>query len=224
MEYVKLALMAMLALAAPARAVSSYSGSAMNSKRAALAFNQNLDVAEFSHFSVQIEFADAAPSAVTRTFNRVSTDDTIYIPAHNLPVGLGVVLSTGNNLVPTGLEFGATYFIIAYSDDYVKLSTDTGAALAGTAVDVTAVSAISSASITLTPQPLASPATDGIKYQATNDGVTYYDLSVTSAPYDAATVGALTQFVDPTYKTLRLKFTGPTTGALSIKANVSGRR
>lgn len=219
----KYLILMLLALATPVRAVTYVE---MSSKRASAAFNHDLRVEDYKHLSVQIDLADAAPSAVTKKQSQVidSDDDTVYIEDHNLPTGLGVALSTGANYAVDGLTCGVTYYVIVAGDDYIKLASSANNAIAGTAVDISSTVDVSSASFTLTPEPLASAATDGITYQASNDGVTFYALSLTSAPYDAVTTGALTQIVDPTYKLLRLKFTAPTTGALSIKANVSGRK
>ena len=221
-----IALLMALVFSARAHAVSNSNSVELSAKRASSAFTYDMDVSAFSIFSVQIDLADA--HAATKTFvgsQAIDIDnDTIALTAHNLPVGLGVVLSTGANYNAGGLAYGTTYYVIPSGDNAIQLATSLNNAVAGTAVDIAAVPAVDSATITLTPQQFASSTTDGIVYQGSNDGSTFYSLSQSSVPYDSSSTGALTTFVDYPSRYVRLKFTAPTTGAMSVTATLNGRR
>ena len=149
-------------------------------------------------------------------------DNTITEAAHNLPVGLGVVYSTGSNLAITGLTFGTTYYVVPVDANSFKLSDTAAHAYAGT--NIADLSAAGDATFVLAPQPLSSAATDGITYLGSNDGTTFYSVTQSSVPYDAASTGALTPFVDFTGRYLRLSFVAPTRGALNVNAIINGRK
>lgn len=67
------------------------------------------------------------------------TTDQITSTAHGLFTGLKVRLGM-NGAIPTGLSLATDYFVIASSVDAIKLASSLANAVAGTAVDVTAIS------------------------------------------------------------------------------------
>ena len=176
-----------------------------------------LSVSNTAHLTPQY------PQLTGGKLSDVSTSaNTITETAHNLPVALGVYLSTGSNLTIGGLTHGATYYVVPVNANSFKLSDTAAHAVAGT--DILDLTSAGDATFSLIPQALASAATDGVAYTGSNDGVTFYALSVSSAPYDAAAAGALTQFVDYTGRYVRMTFTPPTTGALAVTATLNGKK
>lgn len=168
--------------------------------------------------------ADLVPSANKLGGGKASdvnlAGDYITEVAHGLPLGLGVVYSTGSNKTIGGLTHGGTYYVIPRDADTFQLASSAANADAGTEIDLTSAE---DATFTLTPQPFASAGTDGIKWLGSNDGVSFYDLSTTSVPYHADG-GAVISFTDYAYQWLRLSFTKPTLGALDVNAVFTGRK
>lgn len=219
-------LAALICFGSQAHAISNLQATYLDHRPIASTTTYDVDVQALSQFSLQVDLADA--HSATYTFVGSVAEDTvndrIFIQDHNLPTGLAVVLSTGANYGSAGLAFGTTYYVIASSQNYIKLAATLPLAQAGTAVDITAVPTLSSATLTLTPRIFASAVADGVTYSGSNDGVTFYSVTQSSVPYDAVTTGALTQFVDFTGKVLRLTINGPSVGALSVNAVLNGRR
>lgn len=139
-----------------------------------------------------------------------------------LPTGLPVLYTKVSGTAIGGLTDQTTYYAIARDGTSFKLASSANNADAGTAIDITGVTGAGSHK--LEPLALTSAANDGIKYKGSNDGSTWYDLSTTTVPYDATSSGGLSTFVDYTAKWLRVVFTKPTTGALTVTATLNGRK
>lgn len=157
--------------------------------------------------------------------SNVASDTDIITKTNSYEIGQGVSLSTTTNVALSGLTWGTTYFIIpAVKGTSFKLATTAANAVSGTAIDISTSSAGGGAFV-LTP----SSTTTGASFilQVSNNGtnwitapststVTIGDASgVTSAIYDA---GAFN------YKFIRLNYTAPTRGGITLDTSVSGFR
>lgn len=174
-----------------------------------------------------ISVSDAADLVLSKnkiTGGKVSdvnvAGDYITEAAHGHPLGLAVLYSTGSNKTIGGLTDQTTYYVIPRDADTLQLASSLANAEAGTEIDLTSAE---DATFTLKPLAFASAANDGFKWQGSNDGETFYDLSTSSAPYHSDS-GVLTQFVDYAGKFLRIVFTKPTNGAISMVVRLFGQK
>lgn len=132
-----------------------------------------IDLEKAASSCVQVVYSDSAPAAVT--YNGASAsivsadDDTIKSVAHGYITGTKVAATTAGTL-PTGLS-ATNYWIIKVDADYVQLASNLANAVAGTAVDITAVGIGNS---TLTP---ATSAGNVCKLQEGNDNSNWVDVS-----------------------------------------------
>lgn len=132
-----------------------------------------LDLEKAVSACVQVVYDDSAPAAITydgSDADIVDVDDnTIVSVAHGYITGTKVAATTAGTL-PTGLS-ATNYFVIKVDADTLKLATSLANAVAGTAVDITAVGVGDS---TLTP---ATSTGNVCKLQEGNDGSNWTDVS-----------------------------------------------
>lgn len=147
------------------------------------------------------------------------SNDTIYQANHGYTTGLKLLYTKTSGTSPSNLVAGTTYFAIRQSNDYYKVATTANLAVAGTAVDISTVTGGGTFVMT----PLAFSGTPSFKWQASNDGTNYTDLSVSSVTY-SADGNAIWDFDTYNYKWLRLNFVGPTNGGLAITATLNGKK
>ncbi len=147
--------------------------------------------------------------------------DTFYEPSHGFSTGLSVLFSTtSNSTAPTGLTRETTYYVIPVDVNYYKLATSSTAAVAGTVVDITALPTSGSYQF----KPLAFAAGPAaFKWQASNDGVDYTDISGTSVSYSADGTSLYSGVAYP-YRYIRFNLTGPTSGGLDVDVTEFWRR
>lgn len=148
-------------------------------------------------------------------------DNTFYEPSHGFSTGLAVLFSTtSNSTAPTGLTRETTYYAIPVNTNYYKLATTANNASAGTAIDITALPVTGSYDF----KPLAFVAgSAAFKWQASNDGVDYTDVSGTSVSYSADGTSLYSGVAYP-YRYIRFNLTGPTSGGLDVDATMYYRR
>lgn len=147
-------------------------------------------------------------------------NNTISETGHQFTTGLKVLLSTAT--APSGLTSGTTYFVIKTTPNEFKLAVVSSDAVSGTAIDITAVTGGN----TWTLAPLANSLTGaGFNWQASNDGSTWATLVVSSQALTAIGDGTrLWDFGQYAYRFLRLNFTGPSQGAINLRAIINGKR
>ena len=124
--------------------------------------------------SLQIVYA--AKSMSTKTFtdtNVNTTTDVVTVTAHGYSTGLKVALTTSGTL-PIGLS-ATNYYMIVVDANKLKFATSATNALAGTAVDITAVGGIGDTQ-TLTPASLGAVI---FTIQVSNDGTNWFSTSLT---------------------------------------------
>lgn len=143
--------------------------------------------------------------------------------AHGFTTGIQVILNAPPTSVtaPTGLTNGTTYYVIKLNEDRYKLATTSTTAVAGTAINITALTSTNNAEI-IKPLALAVGANNGFKWQASNDNSNFSDLSVSSVTYSAAG-NTLWDFGTFAYKYLRLVFVQPTSGGITLRVRLFGK-
>lgn len=164
-------------------------------------------------FSVQNNYADAAPAA--KTFTDANTDrtaDTITITAHGYITGTKVAATTSGAL-PTGLS-ATNYWVIKVDADTIKLASSLANAVAGTKVDMTAAG---SGTHTLTP---ATASGNVFKLQKSNDQTNWTDISSMTVTLATSTVSTFYEVTDPTYRYLKAIYT-PSAGQATISTYVT---
>jgi len=150
------------------------------------------------------------------------TDDSFAKSNHGLTTGLKVLVATPTapGTIPTGLVGGTTYYAIRSSDSLYKLATSSTLAVAGTAVDVTAL--IGNSTLSVAPLSL-SIGSAGFKCQASNDLSDWSDLGISSVTYSAAG-NSIWDFGANNYRYLRINFVAPTAGGISLDLNMNGKK
>jgi hypothetical protein len=146
----------------------------------------------------------------------------IAIANHGFTLALPVLYTRGSSPVIGGLTSGTTYYAIPVDANTVELATTSARAQAGQYLTLTSSSTQSTAhSYTLA--PLAITGTPGFKWQGSNDGATYFDLSVASVTMNSYTTPPTTtswDFGAYNYQYLRLNATAPTTGGIFLQTYV----
>jgi hypothetical protein len=89
---------------------------------------------------VAVDITDAGTGTHTLTLAGVDvTDNTLRMVAHGMQTGDGPVTVITAGVLPTGLAVLTSYYVIRADANYVKLATSRANALAGTAVNITAI-------------------------------------------------------------------------------------
>jgi hypothetical protein len=137
-------------------------------------------------------------------------------------VALPVLYSTGSVAIG-GLTNQTTYYVIPVDVNTIRLASNSANAQAGTAITLTSSGTPTAAhTYTLTPLPIAG--TVSMKWQVSNDGTTWTDLSTPSVtfglPYTASSTSW--DFNGSIYQYYRLSVTAPTQGGLALVVTING--
>lgn len=150
------------------------------------------------------------------------TNDTISVDSPPVPVttGFGAALQVLTGSAPTGLTNGTTYYFIRVptANNKFKLATTSTGAVAGTAIDITAVTGGG----TFKMLPTAFAGTYSFKWQSSNDNSNWTDLPISAVTY--ASPGTSMWDGDIRYKYLRFNLTAGTGGGLNIRVRGFGKR
>lgn len=172
-----------------------------------------VDLQKASSASVQVIYSDSAPAA--KLYNGASAavvdvdEDTIVLTAHGYITGTRVAATTAGTL-PTGLS-ATNYFIIKVDANTVQLATSLANAVAGTAVDITALGVGNS---TLTPSTSAG---NVCKLQEGNDSSNWTDVSGATVTIATTTGLALWAYTGSS-RYIRVLYT-PATGQVNLAVN-----
>ncbi len=162
----------------------------------------------------------------------LTASGALNIAHHGFTQGLPLLFTKTTGTPPQDLAANTTYYVVPVDANDFKLATTSAKAQAGTAdVRLSTQTATGGGSFTLTPLVIAG--TPSWKWQYSNDGTNWSDLTTTSAgvsvssvtfssPYTAASTGWDLGFVNFQY--IRLNVIAPTAGGLKIKAVITGRR
>lgn len=146
--------------------------------------------------------------------------DKITSSGHGFTTGLAVLLTKTAGTIPTGLTTNATYFAIRSDSSSFKLATTSTAAVAGSAVNITAITG--SGSFTLT--PLAITGTPSFKWQGSNDNTNYNDVAVSSVTMSSlAAATTIWDFGNVGYRYIRLNVVAPSTGGIALVVTGVGK-
>lgn len=183
---------------------------------------------------INYTLASSTPTAVTvagmtggiaSDINYVSNTIT---KSNSFITGLAVIFSTtpayGGYM---GLEDGTTYFAIPTLTT-IKLATTKANAIAGTAIDISSITAnIGWATYTLTPA-LTGTSGNGFafKWQVSNDNLNWYDSTASSVTISAATAPTnyWWDFGFTTFKYIRCALTSGAFGSIKLKLIGYGKR
>ncbi len=142
----------------------------------------------------------------------ISTDKVTTSSAHGISTGFAMLFSTVSaSTPPTGLTNQTTYYAIVTSPVDFKLASSQVNALAGTAINITALTGGG----TLTLAPTAFAGTWTWAWQGSNDRINWADLNAPSVTYAAPVTTLWDGLVN--YKYLRLVFTAGTGGGMNFK-------
>jgi hypothetical protein len=145
-------------------------------------------------------------------------DDEITQVSHGYSTGLDLLFRKVSGTTPTGLTAEATYYAIRTGVNSYKLAGASTAAVAGTAVNITATTGSGSFSLI----PLAKSGSAVFDFSASNDNTNWIDLAISSTT--AANSGTFaSNLAAYAYRYIKMTFTAPTTGGLDIQAILSGR-
>jgi hypothetical protein len=146
--------------------------------------------------------------------------DSFTEASHGFSTGLALLYTTVSGTAPTGLTDQTTYYAIPVNANSFQLSDTSTGAVAGLEIDITAVTG--SGSFTFAPLSFVAGST-GFKWQGSNDGTNFVDLSVSSVTY-SADGNALWSFTDYAYKLIRFFFTAPTSGGMDLDGIIHWRK
>lgn len=151
--------------------------------------------------------------------------NTFYEPNHSFGTGQAILFSTAAGAHINGLTFGTTYYAIRYDANRFRIATSSPNAMIGVSVDISSVNG--GGSFTFAPLAYANMGGTGFLWQGSNDGISWASLPLTSdrSSFTYTQHGStVIPFIDYPYRWLRMKFTPPSTGGLSIFSTIFGRR
>lgn len=138
--------------------------------------------------------------------------DVLTETSHGFGMGLPMVFLKTSGTAPTGLTHGTTYYAIPDTVNTFKLASSKANALAGTAIDITALAG--GGSFTFGPLAFAAGPSSW-DWQSSNDGVNYSDISGATTTYTADGVMNY-DGTDFPYRYIRFNFIPPTTGGMTL--------
>lgn len=162
-------------------------------------------------------FTNGTASTILNSSNKINK-------ANTFTTGLALLYTKTAGTSPANLVANTTYYGIAVDLNNFKLATSTTAAVAGTAISISTSAAQGGGTFVLT--PLTYAGTPSFKWQASNDGVNFTDLSVSSITYTAASTTAsstIWDFAAYDYHYLKCSVLGPTTGGFQIVVTLVGK-
>lgn len=162
----------------------------------------------------------------------VTGTGSLSIAKHGFTLALPVLFTKSAGTAPQDLVANTTYYVTNQTANSFQLATTSAKAQAGTAdIRLSTQTATGGGSFTLT--PLTISGTPSWKWQYSNDGTNWNDLTTSStgvsvssvtfaSPYTAVTTGWDIGGINFQY--IRLNVVGPTAGGVKLKAVISGRR
>lgn len=150
----------------------------------------------------------------------------ITVSAHGMTLAYPILYRLGAGApVISGLTGETTYYAIPVDANTLQLASSSANAQAGTGIVLASSSTLTAAkSYSLLPLAFTTAATTGAKWQVSNDGSSWTDMSVSSISWVAGG-GAGTQNIDLgriNYRYLGLNVVAPTTGGLTMTSTLVG--
>ncbi len=196
--------------------------------------NSHIDTLSFQCIttSATIKATTFTDAMITPGSAVISATNTFTTPnayaGQNGAVGFEMWLSRSGSFTPAPLAVGTTYYVIPLTVNTFELATTSTGAIAGVPIVLTS----SGSANTYTLNPEAISGTPSYKWQESNDGVNYNDItttpfnisitSVTIGTY--ASTGTLNSwdFGPYDYPWIRLNVIAPTQGGINIKCTPNG--
>lgn len=152
----------------------------------------------------------------------VADDEITLASAHGVTTGYPMYLTTTAGTAPTGLTTGTTYYMIVTGNNKVKLASSSANALAGTAINITALTG--SGTFTLTGTAFAG--NWGLVWQSSNDNLNWYTLPNASSVTFSSPWTATNYMWDSTviFKYLRLAITAGSGGGINLRVRGFGKK
>ena len=165
----------------------------------------------------KMRLSGALTTGGTGAYYSAATDN-IILPSHGFTLGLPLLYTQGAAI--GGLTSGTTYYAIPVDANTIKLAASSALALAGTYVNITTQRSQLVAN-TYTLAPLAIAGTPGFYFQGSNDGTHFVTINISSVSINSYTAGGATvgfDFDNFNFQQLFMNVTGPTAGAILLKA------
>lgn len=147
----------------------------------------------------------------------------IAVTSHGFTLALPVLYSTGAGAPAiAGLTTQTTYYVIPVDANTIQLASSSGNAQAGTGIVLASSSTLTaSKSYTLAPLAFTTQSGTGFKWQTSDNGSDWSDVSITSVTYSvpgsyAFDLGVINQ------RYLGLNVVAPATGGLQLSVTASG--
>ena len=172
--------------------------------------SKNIDYLSVQAIYTATVYGEIAGS--TSTIN--ATTDTI-VSTDAFTTGLAVVFSS-TTLTGVNLVNNTTYYVMPYATGYIQLATTKANAITGIPINITATG--TQGTFKLTPALIQNGSPFSFRWQASNDGTNYYDLSVTSITVTAGNdTNYIWDFSKVNYGYVRCKLIAGNFGAVLLK-------
>jgi hypothetical protein len=174
--------------------------------------------------AAKVSLSGAVMTGGTGAYYSAATD-IIKVPSHGFTKGLPVLYTQGAAI--DGLTTGTTYYVIPIDANNIYLASSSVLAFtlpvtSNSYVGINTQRAQLTAN-TYTLAPLAISGTPGFYWQGSNDGgLNFFSVNMSSVTMSSYTSGGANvgfDFGDYNFNQLYLNVTGPTAGAISLKAS-----
>lgn len=196
--------------------VSTWSGNVVFATSTITGTAANFSLSSLTSAIAVVGFTGGGPSNIDLAAN------TITVAGNALTTGRPVLYTKSAGTDPTPLAAGTTYYpIVVTAGSAFQLSYTSTGALAGLPIDLTAAATGGTFALT----PLALTGSPSFKWQLSNDGSNFIDINVSSVTFSSPYTSTSTywDFGQVNMRYLRLKFTGPTTGGVSLSVKPNGK-
>ena len=184
-------------------------------------FTLEVDTAKLSRFSVQVTYSTETISAVTIKSAGVSlADNVVTVSTNNFGQGMPALLT--GTAPPGPLTANTTYFMVKVSDTLLAFATTYAQAVSRDTINLLTNTG---GSWTVTPLAL-SLGSAGYVWTASNDGDNWVTVGSSQAltALSATPASRLHDWGEYAYRFLRFTFSGPASGAIKLRAYLSGRK
>jgi hypothetical protein len=162
----------------------------------------------------------------------LTASGALNVTKHGFTTALPVLFKVTTGTGPQDLVANATYYVVYVDANDFKLATTSAKAKAGTA-DVRLSTQTTTGGGSFSLSPLAISGTPSWKWQYSNDGTNWNDLTTTSGGVAVSSVTFSSPYNDASsawdlgsinFQYIRLNVVGPTQGGIKLKAVINGRR
>lgn len=188
-----------------------------------LAYNRNyyldVDVYGANRISSVINYSSVTFANVEFSTTNITLATGNINKANTFTLALPVLLNQTAGTLPVPLADKTTYYAINVDANNIKLATTSVQAIANDPIIFISSSVTGTQTYTLS--ALSNAGNPIFAYYASNDGINFFDLSMSSTPttYNAVNWGY--NIGEFNYNTLKLAVTSPTAGVVKFKATLN---